>query len=325
MHVAGRQARMLLALTAGLAVTCAPRSAASQPTTAPTSQASPPRGRFVPLDVGVLYVPASFAPTHDGAVDLLVHFHGHPDTAAREFDRLDAPGVLVIVNYPGLSSAYAGPFRDEALFGRVLANALNALNASRRSAAPLHWGRIDLSSFSAGYGAVREILAVPRYVERVDGYVAADSIYAGYVERDGANRVNPENMTAFRRFAELAAAGRKTFIASHSYLEPGSYAGTHETADYLIAHVHAPRRPSDDTKRWKPFHVVSRADRGRFHVFGCTGTDGQAHMQHLRHIARWWQELRGASIPSRTHSRPAADASPGAGRVRVPDVSGVDN
>ena len=44
-------------------------------------------------------------------------------------------------------------------------------------------------------------------------------------------------MDGFRRFALEAAAGRKTFVLTHSAQVPEGYASTTETADFLIRAV----------------------------------------------------------------------------------------
>ncbi len=232
--------------------------------------------------------------------DVLVHFHGQAATVAREFLAAGLDGVLIVVNRSGLSAAYAGPFEDGTLLDELLSKALARLQAEGLAPPTGRWGRLALSSFSAGYGAVRAVLHHPRIFDRIDALVLADSLYAGYQESPGGRQVNPANMADFRRFAEEAAAGRRTFILSHCYLVPGSYASTIETADDLIAHVGAERRTVRDPAA-APFEVVSRAGKGRFEVHGCTGTDGEAHMQHLRHLRHWLLRLK---------TMPAVDTQP---------------
>lgn len=221
--------------------------------------------------------------------DLLIHFHGAVDTIRRAMERGGLEATVVVVNQPGLSAAYATPFRDDpALFARLLAAPTRPLGESA-GAAPPPWRRVTLSCFSAGYGAVREILRDPAALDRVDAIVAADSIYAGLDETQAAGaarRVDPRDMSGFRRFATEAAAGRKVFVVTHS-AQPTPYASTTETADDLLAHVGL-ERETVGVLTGEEFPQVSRAVRGGFEVLGFEGASGPAHLFHLRAIDRWW-------------------------------------
>ncbi len=243
--------------------------------------------RLAVLNTGTLFLPANLPA---GRPDLLIHFHGDPAVMVRNIEAAGLPIAAVFVNQPGLSAAYAAAMKDPTRFGRILEEALARTRLEHPGVRS--WGRVCVSCFSAGYGAVREILRHPASFERIDGLLAADSIYAGYVGADGTRRVDPAHMDGFRRFAAEAAAGRKTFIVTHSQLVPGRYASTVETADDLIAWVGGTRRPGNpDDPGHGPFRIVSRCECGRFRVIGCAGDDGQAHMQHLRHIAVWLAAL----------------------------------
>lgn len=277
-----------------------PSTAASQPATRPTpatspasapvTQPAPPPGeRFGLPTVGEVFVPAAL-PRDLTQVDLVVHFHGTPRVSEREFAAARLRGVLVTVNYGGLSGAYEQPFSDETLFDRVLAEALTALKERQLVAPHATWRRVCVSSFSAGFGAVRALLKVPAYFDRIDALYLADTLYAGYVEEDGVRKVNPANVRDFVRFAAEAAAGRKTLLVTHSYLVPGSYAGTHETADELVVAAGAERRAVDEPGP-AAMRIVSRAERGSFRLWGCAGTTGDDHMAHFRNMRFWYREL----------------------------------
>ena len=75
---------------------------------------------------------------------------------------------------------------------------------------------------------------MPEHFDRIDGLIMADSIYCGYTGDPKDHKVDPALMDGFRRFALEAAAGRKTFLVTHSALIPEGYASTAETADFLI-------------------------------------------------------------------------------------------
>ena len=231
-------------------------------------------------------------PLETTSPDVLIHFHGSAEVAQQNFRRAGILGVLVTVNFNGLSSAYSRPFREsEDLFERLLAVGLAEVPKLTEQTTPIEWGEISLSCFSAGYGAVREILKNPRHLERISAILAADSIYASLQEGSDTRIVNPQQMRDFRRFASLAAQNRKSFIITHSYLET-PYASTFETADDILSFVGVQRvRPTDPGD--EPLVLRTVATKGRLKVFGYEGTDGEAHMQHLRQIGRWWRMLEG--------------------------------
>lgn len=260
----------------------------------PARESDAREGRRISIDGAVLFVPSDLR-LEDETVDLLVHFHGDPDTVEREFQASEIGGVLVTVNRKGLSAVYAAAFEAPERFSGLLDEALERLRSINSIPEPLRWRMIRISSFSAGYGAVREILKDQRNVERIDALCMADSIYAGYVEPHENRQVNPEHMLPWRRFAAAAAQGRKRFILTHTDLVPGHYASTREVAEDLIAHVGAKR---EKVAGWHTgsIEVRSMAGKNGFAVYGCPGDDGEAHMQHLRHLSQWLRLLNASSF-----------------------------
>lgn len=254
--------------------------------------ATPPPGRRVALpDEATLFIPEGFRPAENAGVDVLVHLHGVPGVIEPAFLGSKLPGVLVTFNRKGLSSVYTKPFSDPALLTRLTDSALKALKAPGAAKAP-GLGRLVISSFSAGFGGVREILKVPEHFARVDGLIMADSIYCGYAGGPARHVVDPALMDGFRRFAVEAAAGRKTMLVTHSAQVPEGYASTTETADDLIAAAGAKSEPGR-TDRGDGWVQTRRAAVGNFLVLGFEGTGPEDHMRHLRRIGESWTEFRG--------------------------------
>ncbi len=234
-----------------------------------------------------LFIPDSLNLTADD-VDVLVHFHGDPTTVNNNAAYADLNAVIVNVTYPGFSSAYSTPFSDPALFGDVIDGALSTLRAQPDIPITVDWDQLSVSSFSAGYGAVREILKQPTYFDQIDGLLLADSLHAGYV---GGSTPNPAQMVDFKAYALAAAVGDKTMIVSHSQVSTfGAYASTTETADDLMQHVgitpHSVSEPGLGT-----LDFYRRAELGNFEVWGATGSDTTAHSQHLQYIGQWLGDL----------------------------------
>jgi hypothetical protein len=268
----------------------ATRAARPAPVAVAIGVTTAPKGTRLKLaSVGEVFFPAYLKRGLE-QVDVVVHFHGPPSVVERELAgaRLDA--VLVTVNYGGLSGKYEKPFSDPKLFGTLLDESMAGLKQRGLVAPTATWRGVCVSSFSAGFGAVRAILKVPAYFDRIDAMYLADTLYAGYVGEGPERKVDPDDVKDFCRFAAEAAAGRKTLIVTHSYLEPGPYAGTQETADNLIAAAGASRRAVSEAGP-ATMRIDSRADRGRFHVWGCEGKTGEDHMGHLRNMRFWYPNL----------------------------------
>ena len=222
--------------------------------------------------------------------EVLIHFHGKPDVVLREASRAGLGRAIAIVNFPGLSSAYSRPFeQDRSLFERLLDRTPSELKKLDPMDASVVDSRIVVSSFSAGYGAVREILKSPANLQRIEGYIAADSIYASIVQPSDETAiprqrsVNPIQMKDFLAFARLAKQGKKFFLITHS-AQSTPYASTTETADYLISELGLSRKTTAINKgdpRWRPVTVCKH---GAFQVWGYPGAQAADHLQHLRSI-----------------------------------------
>src|SRR4051812_40032757 len=258
--------------------------------------ASTPPGRRSGLGVegATLFVPDGYRPAADGVVDVVLHLHGANSVVEPALVDARWRGVLITFNRKGLSRVYAEPFADPTWFPRLLDAAGSALKDLHVSDEP-RIGRVVVSSFSAGFGGVRALLRVPEHFARIDGLVMADSIYCGYTGEPKDHQVAPALMDGFRRFAAEAAAGRKSFLLTHSALIPEGYASMAETADFLI---HALGGSPEPTRvEWADGWTQTRAfSRGRFLVLGFAGTEGVDHLNHLRRINKLWTRYR--AIPA---------------------------
>ncbi len=251
---------------------------------------------IVDLHEGRMLVSQQFLANQQLA-DLLIHFHGDWNVVRQNFECSGLNAVLVVLNYNGLSSAYAKPFCDPRRFQDILADVTRALRSRSIIDTPFQWDRIYLTSFSAGFGAVRAILERPADFQIIDGILMADSIYAGF-EGDG-RKVDPQNMQAFRRFAAAAAQGKKVFVLTHSYLHTPTYASTKETADDLIHFVLAERGAATPVAP-VGLQLERSFRRQGFVVLGYAGTTGEDHLQHLRHIGAWMPLLETLNHASRS-------------------------
>jgi hypothetical protein len=242
-----------------------------------------PEGQRVKLTVGQLFVPKGFAAT-DGRVHLVIHLHGATDAAENNMVRSGVDGVIVTVVLRGLSSVYAEQFAKPNTFPSMLDEAARELRRLGVCEQPA-FDRVTMTSFSAGFGGVRELLKQEGAYQRIDSLVMADSIYAGFTGDPAERRVDPKLMAGFLRFARDAAEGKKRMVISYSQLRPETYASTDETARFVEQELAVAREPAQEV--WADgWTLQSRAVRRGFRSYGFAGTTGADHMKHLHNLWR---------------------------------------
>jgi hypothetical protein len=259
---------------------------------APFAAAEPPespKGQRFALTDGQLFVPDGFRAADKG-FDLFLHLHGSAKVTESNFARSGHCGVLMTVVIPGLSSVYTKRFQDGKAFPRILDEVQAKLREQKLVEKPV-FRRVIVSSFSAGYGGVREMLKDQVACDRIDALVLADTVYAGYSGDPAQHKVNADQMVGFLKFARLAVEGKKWMILSHCELQPDGYASTADTADYLLGELQGKRKkptmdwPAENLKLQSQFRCQ------QFEIYGFTGTTGADHMRHLQEIWSLWQRL----------------------------------
>jgi hypothetical protein len=244
---------------------------------------SPP-GRRDTLELGTLFIPAAARPP----LALVVHFHGGtwlPEVAAARVGRT----AVISVQLGSGSGVYAKPFADAQLLPRVLSA------AEAKSGGP--FSSLTLTAWSAGYGAVREILKVPALYARVDRVLLIDGMHTGYIgDKPGTgpsqeSQLDPEGLQVFLQFARDAVAGRKQMIVTHSEIFPGTFASTTETSDWLLARLGLVRKP---VLKWGPMGLqqLSEARAGHFVLVGYAGNSAPDHVDELHALPEFLKWFR---------------------------------
>jgi hypothetical protein len=236
-----------------------------------------PAGRREKLELGTLFLPAN-------SRTIFFFFHGGtwlPEVAAARHK------VAVVSVQAGAGSAtYARLFDDPQRFLRLLAEA--------ESKAGAHFSRIMLGGWSAGCGAIREILKNPESYARVDGVLLIDGIHTGYVDgKPGPleSKIDPANLEIWLQLGRDSIALKKRAIITHSEIFPGTYASTTETADYLVAQLGLKRRP---VMKWGPMGLqqLSEAAAGKFLLIGYAGNSAPDHVDQLHSLPVFLKWLR---------------------------------
>lgn len=214
--------------------------------------------------------------------DLVLHFLGAAWLAEQAVAALRQPAVAAVVNSGPGSGVYDSMFKEPVVFDSLLAGITR--EASRLTAKPMRLGRVTLTGFSAGHGAIRAILREPRHFARVDAVLLLDGMHTSYIpegavlEKGGV--LDTTNLVAFADFARAAIAGRKRFLITHSEIFPGTFASTTETADWILRSLGLNRTP---VLRWGPrgMQQVSEVRAGQFMLFGFAGNSGPDHIDHF--------------------------------------------
>lgn len=248
-------------------------------------QETPP-GRREALELGTLFLPAKLK--LKSPVPLFIHFHGGtwlPEVAAAQVGKT----AVISIQLGAGSGIYARPFADPQLFTRLLTEA--------ETKAGVKFSPISLTSWSAGYGAVRAILKVPEHYARVDRVLLIDGMHAGYVGGKPGTAPSLESeleavdLDIFLKFARDAVAGRKRMIVTHSEIFPGTYASTTETADWLLAQLGLKRTA---VVKWGPMQTqqLSESKAGKFWLLGFAGNTAPDHVDQLHSLPEYLNWLR---------------------------------
>ena len=206
-------------------------------------------------------------------IPLVIHFHGDAWLAEQEIRRAWPQAAVLAVQAGAGSRVYEERVRDPAVVQEIL---------------DMRWRRVVLSGWSAGYGAIRQILRNPAFAAKIDAVLLLDGMHAG---RDSM----PDDVGPFLDFARRAAQGKGRMLITHSEVFPGAYASTTETADWLLEQLGLTRRP---VLKWGPLGMqqLSDARRSRFRLLGFAGNSAPDHVDHVQALGRWIREVRKATV-----------------------------
>jgi hypothetical protein len=239
-----------------------------------------PPGKREKLELGILYLPKSL-PAHP---ELLLFFHGEPWIAEVAGAR---NRVAVISEVAGNGSGvYVRLFEDPQRFPKLVQEA--EAKAHRR------FTRVILGGWSAGCGALRQILKSPESYARVNSVICIDGMHTDYASGQPGpleSTLSEDNLRVWMQLGSDAMAGRKRFMVTHSEIFPGTYASTTETADYLLTQLGVHSRA---VLKWGPMGMqqLSETSRGKFLVEGFAGDSAPDHVDQLHSLPVWLKWLR---------------------------------
>ena len=246
---------------------------------------SSPAGVRRQLKLGSLFIPGKLKGRRE--IPLLVFFHGGdwlPEVAVSQSGKI----AVVSVQAGSGSGSYSKLFVDGASFPSLIADA--------EAVGGVKFSEIDLGGWSAGCGALRQILRDTASYDRVSRVLCIDGVHAGYAAGCSAGapgaaepEIEPKDLDSWLRFGRDAIAGKKRLIITHSEIFPGTYASTTETADYLLRQWGvAPHA----VVKWGPMktQMLSDVKAGGLMMVGFAGNSAPDHvdqMQSLGEYLRW--------------------------------------
>ena len=243
-----------------------------------------PYAPYRPVYKGRIAIPQRGGHTAEMGYDVLVHFHGH--TAVMKTLAQVARGIAFVGIDLGLGSgAYSDPFIPQRATTTLLASITRALQ-KHTGDERAHIRRLALSAWSAGYGAVNEILKSDS--DSVDAVVLLDALHAAWdpaVNYTGTpDAVCPGPIGPTIEYARNAIRTDKILVFTHSTIDPVSYPSTEITAEYLIQQFGL--KPVYAKHTAEPFGLTASVDRGNLHIWSYSGDNKRAHCSHIGHIER---------------------------------------
>jgi hypothetical protein len=230
----------------------------------------------------MLYMPAGLSMPKDGSYDLIVHFHGGSQIMNPQVDGTNF--VLVTVNL-GIGS---GVYNDRFAAPQALEQLLSTIDRAVAESGPTRTAKrrhLALSAWSAGYGALQQLLSHEQNLAHIDGLYLLDGLHASLDPNTRKRAVFPASLDAFVRYARLAARGEKRMLVTHSAIETYDYASTTESARYLVNELGLPA--CKDAPEPGAMRATQCHRRGELRVNGYAGNDAPAHCQHVRQ----WKSL----------------------------------
>ncbi len=232
---------------------------------------------------GRMLIPQSGGHTDDMGFDVLIHFHGH-EPIRKTLVQVARGISFVGIDLGIMSGPYMKAFQTPGTFDTLLQSVESALR-DKTGDDRAHIRNLGLSAWSAGYGAVNEILKEGDH--GIDAVILLDGLHTGFdpsvPEMPGRKRpLSPANIAPILDFAREAKNGKKLFVFTHSSIDPVTYPSTTRTANLVLEELSLSRTPVPEAN--VPFPLTGRADYQGFHLWSYEGRDTKAHCQHIRFI-----------------------------------------
>ncbi len=230
-----------------------------------------------------LYVPDELA-VRGGAFDLVVHFHGDAKNQQVNVDEAKLPAAVVSANEGGTAETYAKAFANGDL-SRIVKLAEDEVGAGRVSGARV--GRIALSAWSAGGGAVKHVLQ--KNPDGIDAVLLADGLFSSW-EDAAKTKVRLDPLSPFIELARRAVNDERLLVITHTAI-PTDYPNVEACTGTLLRELGIDEVPGGATMKPSGGAPAYAVHRGSFHVMGTDGKGPGDHIEQLRKLDEAYAEL----------------------------------
>lgn len=220
-----------------------------------------------------LFIPDYYQSSNDGAYTLVFHLHSASWAAENQVYRAQANVILFNIHLGAFSSPYQNYFLNQNNFQAII-DTISAELERRQILTNPTLQYLIVTSFSAGYAGVREMLKQNIYYDQIKAIHLADGLHA-----TSNASIMETQMQDFVRFARDARDQKKIMRMTHSSIPTPGYESTTSTANYIIDHIGSARLPvavEDEIGT-----MNSRCDSGYFYLRGYEGETAEDHMKHL--------------------------------------------
>lgn len=253
-------------------------------------------GQRFKLSLGELFIPEQW--TSDSAkpdsstsnakrtTNLVLAFHCGNWIPEIAVGQLKTPLPCISFQLGSGSGKCAQPFQhDPELLKNLLTQAEDKLSA--------HVDELILVGWSAGYGAVGELLKTDFSEQLCSSVLLIDGLHASYVDgKPGPqeSKLVTDSLQPFLKFATKASKSEKRMILLHSEIFPGTFASTTETADWLIKELQLKRTP---VLKWGPMRTqqLGETHQGKLQIRAYAGNSAPDHVDLLHGMPEFLTEL----------------------------------
>lgn len=247
-------------------------------------------GQRIKLSLGRLFIPESFRAHESGQpTPIVLAFHCGDWISELAVSQLERPLPCISFQLGAGSSRYASPFAENAeLLGRLLKEAEGHLKQSISD--------LSLVGWSAGYGAIREILRQTsggNRQPRVSRILLLDGLHTGYVGgKPGPLESDLETaqLEPFLNYAKSAVSNECQMLYVHTEIFPGTFASTTETADWLIKQLGLRRQA---VLKWGPMQTqqLGETQSGGLCIKAFAGNSAPDHVDLLHAFPDFLNEM----------------------------------
>lgn len=223
-----------------------------------------------------IFIPDYFIPPEDGKFILVIHLHGASWAVENQIYQSKINAVLFNIHLGALSTPYQNYFSEQNKFSSILDTVLSVLRSNSIIQSP-QIKYLIITSFSAGYAGLREILKTQFYYDIINAIILADGLHCNSDSATAALQ-----MQHLLKFAMDAIDKNKIMFITHSSILTSGYQSTTQTADYLIQNTGVQITPINQTDEIGTMYAV--ADSGYFKIRRYYEQSAEDHLKHLHSL-----------------------------------------